>query len=132
MLNQGFVTAATVFKAELLHRAQAVGEAAEADELDVGVVVARAAGVVIAAAGDAVVGQHAQERRGHLRGIHPFDELVAAQLDFEEMLELRAIRGEQVVESLERIRFARARAELFAGHRIHAVVQREFEALSAC
>ena len=51
-------------------RCQAVGDRADPDALDVGVVVAGAAGVVIAAVADAVVGQHREERGRHEPRVH--------------------------------------------------------------
>ena len=93
-------------------------------------VVACAAGVVVAALADAIVGEHGQQRRRHQPGVHLLDDLVAAHLDFHEMVQLPAKGGEQIVEAPEAGRRCRSRRpELLSGPRVHAIVQRQFQHL---
>ena len=113
----------------MLDRRQRVGDRADADPLDVGGVVARAAVVIVAPLGDAVVDQRREERRGHVGRVEPLDDAVAAHLDLDEMPHLRQERREEVVERCEARRIAGARAELAAGPRVDAVVQRQLQHL---
>ena len=62
----------------------------DADALDVVRVVAGAAVVVVPAAGDAIIDQDRQERGGHVRRVQPLDDIVAAHLDVDEVVELPA------------------------------------------
>jgi hypothetical protein len=50
----------------------------------------------------------------HARRVEALDELVAADLDVEDVADLRLERGEEVVERRERRRVARARADVLA------------------
>ena len=113
----------------MLDRRQRVGDRADADPLDVGGVVARAAVVIVATLGDAVVDQRRKERRGHVGRVQPLDDAVAAHLDLDEVPHLRQERREEVVERGEARRIAGVRAELAAGPRVDAVVQRQLQHL---
>ncbi len=64
---------------------EAVGEAADADTLDVAGVVAGATRVVVTALGDTVVGEDAQERRLRPVREHLLEDEVAAVLDVDEV-----------------------------------------------
>ena len=113
----------------MLDRRQRVGDRADADPLDVGGVVARAAVVIVTALGDTVVDQGREERRGHVGRVEPLDDAVAAHFDLDEVPHLRQERREEVVECGEARRIAGARAELAAGARVDAVVQRQLQHL---
>ena len=112
-----------------LDRRERVGDRARAHALDVGRVVARAAVVVVLAGGDAVADEEREEGRGHIAGVQPLDDVVAPDLDVDEVAQLLLEGGEELVEGLERARIAGLRAELLAGARIDAVVQRDFQHL---
>ena len=90
-----------VFKAHLPEGAETVRQRAEANELDVGVVVTRATGVVVQTTRHAVVCHHAQKRCGHDGGVNAADEMIAFQFDFQEMLELFFVSGKNVIEIFE-------------------------------
>ena len=117
------------FVDRLVQRGEAVGDRADPDRLDVAVVVARAAGVVVEAAGHAVVGDRGEERRRHLPRVDPLDQLVPRELDLDQARELRAEGAEEGLEVAERLRPAGRRAEPPAAPRIDAVVQRQLEDL---
>src|SRR5512135_2215654 len=112
-----------------LDSADAVGDASDADHLDKGVVVARAAGVVVPAVQDTVVNKHAQKRRRHVARVHTFDEPASTHLDFNKMPELPVPRREQLIEIPQLIGAAGMRPKLPAGPGIDTVMQRQLEDL---
>ena len=62
-----------------------VGDAADADALDVRGVVAGAAVVIVLPVRDTVVDEQRQERRRNMGGPQPLDDVVAAMLDIDEV-----------------------------------------------
>ncbi len=106
-----------------------IGHGAEADALDVAGVVARAAVVIVAASLDAIVGKEREERRGHIGCVQALDDVVAAHLHIDEVIELGAIGFEEGIERVEALRLARLRAKLPAGARVEAIVQRKLQHL---
>ncbi len=108
---------------------QGVGDRAQADALDVVGVVAGAAVVVVLAAGDAVVDQDRQERGGHVRRVQTLDDVVAAHLDVDQVVELPAVGLEKLLEAAELLGVARRETDLLARPRVHAVVQGQFQHL---
>ena len=82
----------------VLEDREAVGETADADTLDVAGVVASAAGVVVLAVRDAVVGEDAQKRRLSPVRKHPFENQVPFVLDVDEVVDLSSPRLEDFVE----------------------------------
>jgi len=121
---QGFVV-----EDVLLDRGQGIGEGADAHALDVGGVVACPAGVVILAAGDAVIGQQRKEGGWHVAGVQALDDLVAAHLDIQEVLHLAFKGGEQFVEGCKTGGFTCLRAQLPPAARVTPVVQGQLEHL---
>ena len=77
---------------EAAERGEGIGDRPDPDGLDERVVVARAAGVVVAPLRDAVVRQDREERRRHLGRVEALDELVAPDLHLDEVSELRLER----------------------------------------
>lgn len=123
----GAVSRVGFVKAKLPHRTEAIRHAPQPHHLNEGVVVTGAARVVVQSLLDAIIDEHAEEWRGHVVGVHPFDEAAAPDLQVNEMPELRAECREEIFESLERVRCAGAQAQLFASARIDPVMEREFQ-----
>ena len=113
----------------VLERRHRVGHRAQADALDVAGVIARAAVVIVLAAGDAVVDQQREQRGRHVAGIEPLDEVVAPHLDVDQVGELGAVGGQQLVKGRKRARIARFQPDPLPGARIDAVVQGQLEHL---
>ena len=82
-------------------RGQDVRDGADADALDVVRVVAGAAAVVVLALGDAVADEERQERRREVFHEQLLDDVVAADLDIDEMADLFPVGLEQLIEGLE-------------------------------
>ena len=101
---------------------QRVGQRADADALDVAGVVARAAGVVVLAFGDAVIDDDRQERDRHLFGVKLLDDLVATDLDVDKMTQLQAKGLEKLVKRAEIGRLAGVGPQLAAGDLVEAVI----------
>jgi len=106
----------------VVDRGQRIGDRADADPLDVGGVVARAAIVIVAALGDAVVDQRGEERRRHIGRVEPLDDAVAAHLDLDEVAHLREERGKEILECSKGSRVARPGTELPARARINSIM----------
>ena len=125
--EEGFHRDVTFVVNVVAHRAHRVRHRADADALNVGRVVARAAVVVILAFGDAVVNEEGEKRRRHVARVEPLDDVVAANLDIDKIAELRLEGGEEFVESGKFARVAGLRSQLLAGARVVAVVEGNFQ-----
>src|ERR1035437_8866431 len=70
----------------ILDGGEAIRTRAGGNRHDVGGIVARATVVVVLAFGDAILDQQRQERRRHVARVEPLDDVVAADLDIDEMM----------------------------------------------
>ena len=102
---------------------ETVRDGAHAHPLDVGRVVAWAAGVIILAFQDTVIHQQGEEGRRHVGGIQLFDQVVALDLDVNEGAHLLFEGGIQVFKGSKVGRVTALRTKLLAGTRVQAVVQ---------
>ena len=114
---------------QFLQGREAVRDAADAHGLDEAVVVAGAAGVVVPALGDAVVGDDGEEGVRHAPGVEALDDLVAPDLDVQEVADLGLEGREELVRGLEPGGVAGLRADLLLGAGVEPVVQRQLQHL---
>ena len=112
-----------------LDRRQAVGQAADADELNEGVVVAGPAGVVVAASANAVVGEHGEKRGGHQRAYICSMIWLPRILISRKWCNCRRKAANRSSKHWNADGWSRRGPELLSGARVHAIVQRQFQHL---
>lgn len=122
MHGHGFAVEYVVFDCR-----QGVGKCADADTLDIGCVVARAAVVIIFAPLNAVVNEYGHEGGWHPLGVEAFDNLIAADFDIDEVIELGFVGVEELLEGGKGFGPAGFGSELEAGSWVLSVVEGQFK-----
>ena len=120
---------ALLFKDLLFQHGQGIRNGRDADALDIARIVAGATGIVVLAAGDAVVGDDRQQWYGHVLHIEPFNEVVSGDFDVDDVFQFFQESLPYIVIRCKLQRVADVDARLFPGIGIVTAVQGQFQDL---
>ena len=108
---------------------QSIGHGAQTNSLDVGGVVPGTATVVVLTGSDTVVDKQREERSGHVGGVELFYDVVATDLDVQEVVQLGVVGLKELCKVLEAGRISGFWPKLLSGTGVTAIVQSDFQYL---